>query len=182
MYYQSPNFHIHVSVSDLYIFPRLVHIFSCSRIGRPIVGIHYINRSKTHECGNFDWGRAIPFLGIFVSNFRYCVFAVHATKQELGGSGGMQSHHSEVRDCACIGSWLRDRGSPSEYTQEWQPPLSGVHSIMMEKLAQVGEGEGCMSTPFHYSYNHVQSCGVRSCWVGWYTHSPCFISIKICTL
>ncbi len=34
---------------------------------------------------------------------------------------------------------------------EWQPPLSGVHSIMMEKLAQVGEGEGCTPTPFHYS-------------------------------
>ena len=24
----------------------------------------YINRSQTHECGNWDWGRAIPFLGI----------------------------------------------------------------------------------------------------------------------
>jgi hypothetical protein len=31
----------------------------------------YINRSPTHECG-----RAFPFVGIFVSNFRYCVFAV----------------------------------------------------------------------------------------------------------
>jgi hypothetical protein len=31
----SSNFHIHVSVSDL-----LVHIFSCSRIGRSIVGIY----------------------------------------------------------------------------------------------------------------------------------------------
>jgi hypothetical protein len=31
----SPNFPIHASVSDLqYIFPRLVHLFSCRRIGR----------------------------------------------------------------------------------------------------------------------------------------------------
>jgi hypothetical protein len=33
----SPNFHIHVSVSDLHI-PRIVPHFSCSRIGRSIVG------------------------------------------------------------------------------------------------------------------------------------------------
>jgi hypothetical protein len=46
----SPNFHIHVSMSDL-----------------------YINRSQSHECGNSDCGRAIPFLGIFVSNFRILV-------------------------------------------------------------------------------------------------------------
>ncbi len=37
----------------------------------------YINCSQTHECGNKDCGRAIPFLGIFVSNFRYWFFAVH---------------------------------------------------------------------------------------------------------
>jgi hypothetical protein len=41
----SPNFHTHVSVSDLYI----------------------------------------PFLGIFVLNFRYCVFAVCTTKCIGGG-------------------------------------------------------------------------------------------------
>ncbi len=36
----SPNFHIHVSVSNLqYLFPRSVHLFSCCRIGRPIMGI-----------------------------------------------------------------------------------------------------------------------------------------------
>jgi len=30
-----------------------------------------------HECKNWDCGSAIPFLGIFVSNFRYWFFAVH---------------------------------------------------------------------------------------------------------
>ncbi len=40
----------------------------------------YINRSQAHECGNWDCGRAIsnlgifiPLLRIFVSNFRYCL-------------------------------------------------------------------------------------------------------------
>jgi hypothetical protein len=36
---------------------------------------------------------------------------------------------------------------PSEYT-EWQRPLSGVHSIMMVKSAQPGEGGGCTPSPF----------------------------------
>jgi hypothetical protein len=30
----------------------------------------YINRSQTHECGNWDWGRAVPFLGIHQWDFR----------------------------------------------------------------------------------------------------------------
>ncbi len=36
----------------------------------------YINRSRTHEYGNWDFGCIIPFSGIFVSNIRCCVFAV----------------------------------------------------------------------------------------------------------
>ncbi len=48
----TPNFHIHVSVSNLYIHRIGPHI-SCSRIGRPIVQ-EYINRSQTHECGHWD--------------------------------------------------------------------------------------------------------------------------------
>jgi hypothetical protein len=44
---------------------------------------------------------------------------------------------------------------------ERQRPLSGVHSITIEKFAQAGEGGGCTPTTFHYSYHHVQSCSVR---------------------
>ncbi len=40
---------------------------------------------------------------------------------------------------------------------EWQRPLSGVHTIMMEKFAHAGEGGRCTPTPFHYIYHHVQS-------------------------
>jgi hypothetical protein len=59
----------------LYI-PRIGPNISCSRIGRSIVGIY--NSSQAHECVNVDCSRAIPFLGIFVSNFRYWCFAVQA--------------------------------------------------------------------------------------------------------
>jgi hypothetical protein len=46
----SPNFHIHVSVSDLYI-PTIGLPILLEEICRPILGL-CINRSQTHECGN----------------------------------------------------------------------------------------------------------------------------------
>jgi hypothetical protein len=71
----SPSLHIHVSVSDLqYIFPGSVHIFPPAE--KADLSWEYIIRSQTHECGNWDWGPGIPFLGIFVLNFRHFVFAV----------------------------------------------------------------------------------------------------------
>jgi hypothetical protein len=68
----SPNFHIHVSVSDI---PGSVHIFPAAEEADR--SWEYINRSQKQECGNWDSGRrTIPFLGIFVSNFWYWFFAV----------------------------------------------------------------------------------------------------------
>ncbi len=64
-----PNFCIHVSVSDLYIptiSPPILLYYVCGR------SWGYVNRSQEiHECRNWEWGRAVSFLGIFVSNFRY---------------------------------------------------------------------------------------------------------------
>ncbi len=50
-----PNFHIHVSVTDLYI-PRIGPHFSCSRIGRSIVGI-YKSLTDTWEWNFGLWPR-----------------------------------------------------------------------------------------------------------------------------
>ncbi len=47
-------------------------------------GWEYMIRSQTHECGNWDWDPDIPFLGLFVSDFRHFVFAVmHTVKIAL---------------------------------------------------------------------------------------------------
>ncbi len=65
----SPNSYIHVSVSDLYI--PLIGLPN-RKIGGPNVCI-YKDRSQTHECGNWNWGRAIPWKGIHKCDFRCSV-------------------------------------------------------------------------------------------------------------
>jgi hypothetical protein len=42
----------------------------------------YINRSKTHECRNCGWGRAIPRKGIYKRNFRCSVIRSSAEKND----------------------------------------------------------------------------------------------------
>jgi hypothetical protein len=49
----SPNFHIYVSVSELYI-PTMGLPFLLEEILYVDQSWEYINRSQTHECGN--WG------------------------------------------------------------------------------------------------------------------------------
>ncbi len=49
----------------IYIFPQLVCLFCCRKICGPILGI-----AHRHEYRNWDWGRAIPFLGIHKWDFR----------------------------------------------------------------------------------------------------------------
>jgi hypothetical protein len=73
----APIFQIHVSMSDLYsIFPGPVYIFPPAEQADPSWEYTSIIPSQTHKCGNWDGGPDIPFLGIFVSNFRHFVLAV----------------------------------------------------------------------------------------------------------
>ncbi len=64
----SPNFHIHVSASHE---PRSVCLFCWRKyVDR---SWDYTNRSQTHECWNWGWGRAIPRKGIHIWDFRCSV-------------------------------------------------------------------------------------------------------------
>ncbi len=55
----------------IYIFPQSV----CLVCWRKYVdwSWDYINRSQTHECGNWGWGHAIPRIGIHKWDFRCSV-------------------------------------------------------------------------------------------------------------
>jgi hypothetical protein len=58
---------MYLSVSNLNI----------SRIGLPILLQIQNTLIQIHECRNWERGPAVSFPGIFVSNFRCSVFAVH---------------------------------------------------------------------------------------------------------
>ncbi len=64
----SPNFQIHVSVSELYI-PTMELPFLLEEIQYVDGSWDFINRSQTHECRNWGWGHAIPRKGIYKRNF-----------------------------------------------------------------------------------------------------------------
>ncbi len=56
----------------IYIFPRSVSIFCWRKyVDR---SWDYINCSRTHECWNWGWGRAIPRKGIYKGDFRCSVY------------------------------------------------------------------------------------------------------------
>jgi hypothetical protein len=55
----------------IYIFLRSVTLFFWRKyVDR---SWKYINRSQTHECWNWDWGRDIPRKGIYKGDFRCSV-------------------------------------------------------------------------------------------------------------
>ncbi len=68
-----------MSLCAIYIFPRSVCLFCWRKyVNR---SWDYINRSQTHECENWDWGRAIPRRGIHKWDFNCSVDASSGSKK-----------------------------------------------------------------------------------------------------
>jgi hypothetical protein len=84
----------------IYIFPRSLCLFCCLKyVDR---SWEYINRSQTHECESWEWGRAIPRKGIYKWDFPSSV---------VGVKGG---HPVATRSHETICSWKKN----SAYTHE----------------------------------------------------------------
>jgi hypothetical protein len=91
----------------IYIFPRSVHIFFCSRIGRPTGGIYIC--SQTHECANWNWGPQFLFweylcwiFGIvswqWVSNEHGRIFGENRLGNLYNFSWSIQLVHCSIKD------------------------------------------------------------------------------------
>ncbi len=67
---------LHCKHDPIYVFPEMKLRAASFPISTfmDLCAIYIFPR--IHECGNWKRGRAVSFLGIFVSNFRYSVFAV----------------------------------------------------------------------------------------------------------
>ncbi len=52
------------------LFPGSICLFCCRKYVTQ--SWEYINRSQTHECGNWDWGRAISREEILKCDFLFC--------------------------------------------------------------------------------------------------------------
>ncbi len=71
----SPNFHIHVSVSDLF-YPTISPVIFQQQHMQPDRGKYIAQRNMKVGIGTVACGHAFLFVGIYVLNFRYGIFAV----------------------------------------------------------------------------------------------------------
>ncbi len=103
------------------MFPGSVQIFPPA--GKADPSWEYIIRSQTHECGNWDWDSDIPFLRIFVSNFRHFVFAV---RYSLGGPQRLPGRSPETPWVAPDTPWAA-LGTPwAAPDTPWAAPLLSI--------------------------------------------------------
>jgi hypothetical protein len=73
-----PSHSTHRKEDSIYVFPETK--LRGRKGGGLIMGIYKSLTDTVHECRNWEQCRAVSFLGIFVSNLRYSVFAVYVEK------------------------------------------------------------------------------------------------------
>ncbi len=119
--------HFPVSFGFHLVFPGSVCLFFCREICGLILGI---NRSQTHECGNWDWGRAIPRKGIHNWDFPCSVPATAALwvqsqtsqKHKMGDISKRNGQHTKARQKICkkrtyhLDKWICQPGN----SQSWE--------------------------------------------------------------
>ncbi len=105
----------------IYIFPGSAYIFPPAEPADP--SWEYIIRSQTHECGNWDWGPNIPFLGIFVF-----VFAVLELQISLRIYKNLNDPNIIFRSMGEDDSWKKPEAKIS-----WHCPFNPtVHKYVLE--------------------------------------------------
>jgi hypothetical protein len=94
----SPTFHIHVSVSDLYVYSQDGPCTYFPAAEEADWLWKYINLSQTHECGNLDCGRAIPFSGNICFEFSALVLCsgCFSPKRRFLHCKQYHSHHNAL--------------------------------------------------------------------------------------
>ncbi len=106
----SPNFHIHVSVSDFIYSQDLSTYFPAAEYAD--WSWKYKNFSQTHECGNWYWGHTIPRKGIQNGIF----LAVHLEAGILSGCPSPRPPASSWTHCQSVG---RTEGTDSSLKPSW---------------------------------------------------------------
>jgi hypothetical protein len=95
----------------IYIFPGSVCLFCCSQIVRPTLGIYESLTDTVHKCRNGEQGRAVLFLGIHKSDFRYSAakmntflssFLVFLPRNVLAGGGGGKAFQTTAKECGLL--------------------------------------------------------------------------------
>jgi hypothetical protein len=135
-----------------YIFPR----WSCRFCWRKYVdrSWEYINRSQTHECGNWGWGRAIPRKGIYKRNCRCSVSNLSHHKVILSWE---YINRSQTHEC---GNWGWGRAIPRKgiYKRNCRCSVSNLshHKVILSQgvgthrswtlYLRVASSKGCINS------------------------------------
>ncbi len=101
----SPNVYTRISIERyIYFQDRSAYSAAGKYVDR---SWEYINRSQTHECGNWDWGRAVPRKGIHKWDFRCSVYSEQRDSSAFTAHGRFDRHTVFESN---YGFWLKRKG------------------------------------------------------------------------